>query len=79
MEKTLAYLSTDEFEELIEHVIDDRLNLWLTQILDALPGSQEEEKATLQPEFAESLRRSIEQARSGEGTEIKAFRAHLGR
>ncbi len=36
MDKTLAELSTGEFEALIERTIDRRLSVWLTQLLDAL-------------------------------------------
>ena len=74
MEKTLGALSAREFEELVERTIDRRLGVWLTQLADALIGWQEEESAELQPEFAASLRRSLEQARSGEGIDLKSFR-----
>ena len=79
MEKTLVELSTEEFEEIIERTIDKRLQVWLTQLMDALLNLSEEEDAKLQPDFAASLRRSIEQARSGEGVDLKAFREQLGR
>ena len=79
MEKTLAQLSTREFEELIERAVDRRLSVWLTQLLDALPGLPEEEDATLRPEFAESLRRSLDQARSGQAIDLKTFRTRLRR
>jgi hypothetical protein len=39
--------------------------------MDALLGLQEEESAELQPEFAASLRRSLEQARLGEGIDLQ--------
>ena len=74
MEKTLVELSAKEFEALVERTIDRRLEIWLTQVMDALTGSQEEETAKLQPEFAVSLRRSLEQARSGGGIDLQTFR-----
>ena len=49
------------------------IEVWLTQVMDALTGSQEEEAAELQPEFAASLRRSLEQAYSGEGIDLQTF------
>ena len=79
MEKTLAALSTKEFEELVERTIDRRLEVWLTQLMDAFIGLQDEEDAELQPEFAASLRRALEQACSGEGMDLKTFRDQIGR
>ena len=79
MERTVAELSTKEFEELVERTIDDRLSAWLIQLMDALIGSREEEEAELRPEFAASLRRSLEQARSGEGIDLQTFRDQIGR
>ncbi|MEA3396352.1 MAG: hypothetical protein U9R05_02715 [Chloroflexota bacterium] len=79
MERALATLSTHEFEELVEHTIDKRLEVWLTQLTDALMGLQDEGNAELRPEFAASLRHSLEQARSGRSVALKAFREQLGR
>ena len=121
MERALAALSAEEFEELVERTIDRRLEVWLTQLLDALIDSQTtdednlerfigmwadftpeedhvlktilEERVSyfagrkiefgkgteLQPEFAASIRRSLEQARSGEGIDLKTFREQIGR
>ncbi len=79
MQKTIGELSTQEFENLIEQAIDKRFNVWLGQLLDALSGSGDEEDEEFRPEFAESLRRSLEQARSGEGIDLKAFREQIGR
>ena len=79
MAKTLGELSAEEFEELVERTIDRRLQVWLTQLLDAFIGLREEEDAELQSEFAASLRRSLEQARSGEGIDLESFRDQLGR
>ena len=79
MGKALGELTAEEFEKLVERTIDRRLEVWLTQLADALIGLQEEKSAELQPEFAASLRRSLEQARSGEGIDLKAFRDQIGR
>jgi len=79
MEKALGALSTEEFEELVGRTIDRRLEVWLTQLIDALIGLQEDKSAELQPEFAASLRRSLEQARSGEGIDLTTFREQIGR
>ena len=78
MEKVLADLSAREFEELVEHTIDRRLEVWFTQLLDAWTGV-EEDKVEFQPGFAASLRRALEQARSGEGVDLQTFRNQIGR
>ena len=67
------------FERLVERTIDGRLEVWLTQVVDALMGLQEKESATLQPEFAAFLQRSLEQAHAGEGTDLETFRQQIGR
>ena len=79
MERALGALSAEGFEALVERTIDRRLEVWLTQLTDALIGSQEEESAELQPEFAASLRRSLEQARSGKGIDLQTVREQIGR
>ena len=71
-------LSKQELKELVEHTIDRRMEVWLVQLTDALIGTSEED-LPLQPEFAASLRRSLEQARSGEGIDLDTFREQLGR
>jgi hypothetical protein len=58
MEETL---SKQKLKELVEHTIDRRMEVWLAQLTDALVGMSEEE-LPLQPEFATSLRLSLEQA-----------------
>jgi hypothetical protein len=78
VEKTLVELSASEFEELVERTIDRCIDVWFTQLIDALTGLQEEEGAELQHEFAASLRRASEQARSGEGIDLKTFRDQIG-
>jgi hypothetical protein len=79
MSTALKELSTEQVEQLIERTIDRRLQVWLEQLLDALTSVDDEEKATLRPEFAESLRRSLAQARIGEGVNLKSFREQLAR
>ena len=61
MSDTLATLSTNELEELIARVIDERMEFWLGQILDVL-----EERAEFREDFALSLERSIEKAKSSD-------------
>jgi hypothetical protein len=78
MERALGTLSTEEFEDLVARTIDKRLEVWLVQVMDALMGMQGEENAELQPDFAASLRRSLEQARSGEGVDLETFRKQIG-
>ncbi len=73
MDKTLGQLSTNEFESLVEHVVDKRLEVWMTQLMDAL-ASIEEPSSELRPEFAESLRKAIKQSETGEGLDLKSFR-----
>jgi len=75
MEETL---SKQELKELVEHTIDRRMQVWLVQLTDALLGTSEEE-LPLQPEFAAAPRRSLEQARSEECTDLDTFRRQLGR
>jgi hypothetical protein len=80
MEKVLADLSTKEFEELVERAIDQRLDVWFTQLIDAWTGLQEEEEgAELQARFAASLKRALEQARAAEGIDLETFRRQIGR
>jgi hypothetical protein len=77
MNKTLSQLSTDEFETLVERAVDRRLEVWMTQLMDALT-SIDEPASEFRPEFAKSLRESIKQYEAGEGTDLKSFRDKLG-
>lgn len=77
MEKTVATLSPQEFEKLVEQAVDKRMAIWLTQLLDAIGTTDEENDAPLQPEFVSSLERSLEQARTGETIDLGSFREHL--
>lgn len=74
MSRTLAELTLEELEELVERAIDRRLTVWLTQLMDAFEGLGDENGDELCPGFVASLRRSPEQARSGEGTTLDLFR-----
>jgi hypothetical protein len=79
MARNLGELTAKEFEELVERAIDRRFEVWLTQLMDAFEGLTDENGDELRPDFAASLRRSLEQARSGEGTTLDLFRRELGR
>lgn len=76
MNKTLGQLTSNEFESLVEHAVDKRLEVWMTQLMDAL-ASIEEPSSELRPEFAESLRKAIKQSRAGEGMDLKSFRQQV--
>jgi hypothetical protein len=76
MNKTLDKLSTNEFESLVEHAVDKRLEIWMTQLMDAL-ASIEEPSSELRPEFAESLRKAIKQSQAGESMDLKSFRRQV--
>lgn len=73
MNKTLNQLSTNEFESLVERAVDKRLEVWMTQLMDALT-SIEEPASEFHPEFAESLQKAIKQSQAGEGMDLKSFR-----
>lgn len=77
MDGTIADLSTAEFERIVEQTIDRRMQVWLTQILDAISEMEDEKNSELQTEFAESLRRSIKQADAKQGVSLSALRNQL--
>ena len=77
MEKTVATLSPQEFEKLVERAVDKRMSVWLTQLLDAMGTMDEENEAPLHHEFVASLERSLEQARMGETIDLNSFREQL--
>ncbi len=79
MSTTLKDLSAEQVEQLIERTIDRRLQVWLEQVLNALTVSDDEDKTALRSDFAESLRRSLAQARAGEGVDLKSFREQIAR
>lgn len=74
---SLAAWSPREFEALVERVVDRRLELWLTQLMDALGDDEKDEETSLAPDFAASLKRAIEQARAGQTISLQSFRAQL--
>jgi len=76
MNKTLNQLSTNEFESLVERAVDKRLEVWMTQLMDALT-SIDEPSGELHPEFAESLQKAIKQSENGEGMDLKSFRKEI--
>ncbi len=77
MEKTISTMSPQEFETMVEQAIDRRMQVWLTQLLDALGDSGEGNNVPLQPDFVAALERSIEQARAGNVTDLYEFRRSL--
>ena len=77
MNKTLDQLSTNEFSNLVERAVDRRLEVWMTQLMDALT-SIDEPASDLRPEFAASLRKAIKQSEAGEGVDLKSFRKEIG-
>jgi len=79
MEKALVELSVKEFETLVEHTIDRRLEVWFAPLVDTWADAHEEKGAKFQTEFAASLRRALEQARLGEGVDLGTFREQIGR
>lgn len=76
MNKTLGQLTSNEFEPLVERVVDKRLEVWMTQLMDAL-ASIEEPSSELRPEFAETLRKAIKQSQAGEGMDFESFRKEV--
>lgn len=48
----------------------------MTQLIDALT-SIDEPASELRPEFAESLRKAIQQSEAGEGMDLKSFRDEI--
>jgi hypothetical protein len=78
MPRGVAELTVEEFRVLVERTIDGRFEVWLTQLMDAFEGLSDENGDELRPEFAASLRRSLEQARSGEGSPLNTIRPEVG-
>lgn len=77
MNTTIAELSPHELEKLITIVIDRRMQVWLTQLLDAVGDVREEDEAELQPEFETSFKSALSQAKGGEVMTLDEFRRHL--
>lgn len=79
MARTLGELTVEVFEELVERTVDRRFEVWLTQLMDSFEGVSDESGDELRPEFAASLRRSLNQAMSGEVSTLKTDRREIGR
>lgn len=77
MDATIADLSPHELESLIADVIDRRMNVWLTQLLDAISGQQEEDDTEMLPAFEASLRKAIQQANEGDVVSLDEFLEQL--
>ena len=77
MDATIADLSPHELESLITDVIDRRMNVWLTQLLDAIGERQEEDDAEMLPAFEASLRKAIQQADKGDVVSLDEFFTQL--
>ncbi len=78
MSRALTEMTEAELEALIQKTVDERLSVWLTQLMDAVIGTDEEDRARFKPEFAEALRMSIEQAEAGELIDLASLRESLG-
>ena len=78
MVRTLAELTVEEFQEVLERTIDKRFEVWLTQALDAFEGPSGESGNEFSTEFAASVRRSLEESRAAEGIVLKTLRNGLG-
>jgi hypothetical protein len=77
--RTLRQLTVDEFEEVLKRTVETCFEVWFTPLMDALVGVSGANGDEFRPEFAASLRRSLEQAKSGVGTPLETFRSKLGR
>ncbi len=77
LDMTIADLSPLELESLITDVIDKRMNVWLTQLLDAIGERQEENDAEMLPAFEASLRKAIQQADEGNVVSLDNFLEQL--
>jgi hypothetical protein len=78
MSKQLHDLSPEDLDALIDRAVDRRLGVFMQQLLDAIPGAEDEDGADFAPEFATSLRRSIERASRGDGISLRTFREQIG-
>ncbi|MBU1660151.1 MAG: hypothetical protein KKD28_01610 [Chloroflexi bacterium] len=77
MNNTVAAMSAQEFESLVERAIDQRMSVWATQLLDALDRDADGAQVGLQPAFVASLERSMRQAEAGNVTGLSHFRKQL--
>lgn len=75
MSETIASMSPPEFESLMADIIDRRMAVWLTQLLDAL-GEHENENADqiMRPEFSAGLEQSLQEATARQIVDLATFR-----
>lgn len=78
-DQTLAELTVNEFENMLDSSMDKRLQVWWTQLADAIGGLQGDDDGAIQPEFSDSLKQAILQSQAGEGIDLHSFRQQLGR
>jgi len=64
---------TPEEDRVFKTILEERTSYFAGREIELGKGTE------LQPEFAASLRQSLEQARSGEGIDLKTFREQIGR
>lgn len=77
MERTIASLTVEEFQQIVEEAIDRRMRVWSVYLIDAL-GDSIDDEAEFRPEFEASLRESIKEAQCGKGISLDALRAEMG-
>jgi hypothetical protein len=70
-------MSVQELEDLVDRLIQRRIEVLYVQLMDAL-GLEDEDELEFKPEFAAALRRSIEQARAGDVIDLETARQQLG-
>ena len=64
---------TPEEDRVFKTILEERASYFAGREIESGKSTE------LQPEFAASLRQSLEQARSGEGIDLKTFREQIGR
>ena len=77
METLVADLSPHKLEELISRAIDRHMQVWLTQLLDAIGDVREGDEAELQPEYQTALKSALSQAQGGDVMSLDDFRNQL--
>ena len=76
-DKTLAELTVNEFKNILNSSMDKRLQVWWTQLADAIGGLRDDDNGAIQPEFSDSLKQAILQSQAGEGIDLRTFRQQL--
>lgn len=77
MAKSIAEMSAQDLEDLVDRLVQRRIEVLYVQLMGAL-GLDDEDDLELKPEFAEGLRRAIEQARAGDVIDLETARQQLG-